>query len=197
MTKEIDLNGHTIMWSQAPEGESKDNEPHMNFVRVKEECLAKGFTPDRIKTLQYAVMLALEEYDSRGVPLSKDITGELFVEFCNLVKGSQTYLFDPMRKRGRPKEPLAHKAAICSAVMYIRAARRGEIDDPEPIDTVLDQYGGMEDGGLNKETVEGWLSDDQYSKDYEEGSDRLKWLMEFAGRYYIKNFLKAHRGKQS
>ena len=88
--EENDIDDRTIIWISASEGESEDDEPHMNFCRVRVECLTEGFTPSRIKTLQLATMKALANYDKRDIPLSKDIAGELLIEFFNLVHGRST-----------------------------------------------------------------------------------------------------------
>ncbi|MDP6787144.1 MAG: hypothetical protein QGI13_08475, partial [Rhodospirillales bacterium] len=80
MAGEID-DDRTIIWIKAAEGENEDDEPHRNFIRVRAECLTDGFSDSRVKTLQLAVVRALENYGQRGVPLSDDIATELLAEF--------------------------------------------------------------------------------------------------------------------
>jgi hypothetical protein len=199
MANNID-DDRTIVWIEAEGDENEDDEPHRNFVRVQAECLTDGFSDSRIKTIQLAVLRALENYIFRGVPLSDRIATELLAEFFNLLQGKRTYLFAPMRKRGRPKEPIAHTVDVSSAVRYIRSARMKFIDDPEPVQTVLEHFGGAEERGLNKETVEGWLVADEFESHIPDGNDDFDSLtsrMKFSGQHYVLHFLKAKREKLS
>jgi hypothetical protein len=198
MADEID-DDRTIIWIKADEDEDKDDEPRRNFVRVQAECITDGFSDSRIKTLQLAVVRALENNCRRGIPLSDDIISGLFEEFTNLIHGQRTYLFAPQRRRGRPKEPLRHGVDISFAVMYIRAARKGFIDDPNSIKTVLEHFGGGEERGLNKETVEGWLVAEEFESYIPEVGDdfvHLRGQMEFCGAHYVQQFLKATRERK-
>lgn len=198
MANDID-DDRTIIWIKAEGDENEHDEPHRNFVRVQSECLTDGFSDSRIKTIQLAVLRALENYIFRDVPLSDRIATELLAEFFNLIQGKRTYLFTPLRQRGRPKEPIAHVVDISCAVRYIRAARMKFIDDPNSVKTVLGHFGGGEEHGLNKETVEAWLVADEFESYIPVSSDDFVHItsqMKFSGKHYVQHFLKATREKK-
>lgn len=124
-------------------------------------------------------------------PLNTEMAHYLHIALHSLVNNHDHPLFTLNRGRGDSGEdPIKHDC-IADAVRYIRASRKGLIDDSNPEETVLLAFTEYApDANLNHRTVERWLVKSDWSEVAPEDVevDLIPDLMKYSGRFYGRHF---------
>ena len=167
--------------------------PLSRFGTARDLERDEGLTPEVNAELRKALSDGLLEYckNRNTNNFSSEMAHYLHIALRSLIGKHDHPLFQMNRGRGESgRDPTKHDC-IAEAVRYIRAARKGLIDDSNPVETVIVAFTEKAtDATLDQRTVERWLGS-SYWAEVEPEVDKIELLpglMTFSGRCYGQNF---------
>lgn len=119
---------------------------HKRYKEAKEERRAGGrATHQATRRIQKSISdicLAYVYAKTAGeaVTFPQEVASKLAFLFGDLATGHQVELVSAQRGRGRPRTSFSVEEAQKMAVRYVRAVRRGWIEDPHPVSTVMKHF---------------------------------------------------------
>ncbi len=121
-------------------------EAYDRYVKANADRRAPGGdTPENTQRLQEAIHEVCLAYgdataDGEDVTFPQDVANELAFAFGDLAMGHQVEHLTTARGRGQPGASYSLEYAQRAAVRYVRAAKRGCIDDPRPVTSVMEAF---------------------------------------------------------
>lgn len=120
-------------------------EQYASYQNVRSAYKAGEMGPKSICQLQDLVGEICATYvkakaDGENVEFPPQLAAELAFIFGDLAKGHQHDLVRPKRDRRRPPTSFSVELAEETAVRYVQAVRKGWVEDPHPVKTVVNAF---------------------------------------------------------